>query len=302
MAKTVNDILSSLHPRAAVSISNAQLFNILNNEVRSDLRYGTWSTFPADFEKTKLITPYSIGPPTGALAGSGAGNVDDGLHRWKVTFVTASTESNSGKRSEPVYVDDNTTDGQISLTAIPLGGTNVTSRKIYRQEDGVGDYKLVGTIADNTTTTHTDNIAASALGVVMPQAFALPTNFFDGQGMWDESGYSVENMKPVEGIDNLSKRFYWIENNQIQFDPNHPFNNKTLSFRYMEDIAEVSGTTDALPYPTYAHSRMVNVLAKGVSFFYLRNIDQPREVQYLENDYIAAKVDVLTGSIASSPV
>jgi len=106
--------------------------------------------------------------PTAALAGDGAGNVDDGVHRYRVTFVTADGETEGGTISDALTVADKTSDGKISLTAIPLGGSAVTSRKVYRTEADASDYKLLTTIADNTTTTYTDNIADASLGVACP--------------------------------------------------------------------------------------------------------------------------------------
>jgi hypothetical protein len=54
----------------------------------------------------------------------------------------------------------------IPLTAIPLGNSLVTARKVYRTpaNTGGGTLKLVTTIADNTTTTLTDTVNDAALG------------------------------------------------------------------------------------------------------------------------------------------
>lgn len=54
----------------------------------------------------------------------------------------------------------------IPLTAIPLGNSLVTARKVYRTpaNTGGGTLKLVTTLADNTTTTYTDTVADAALG------------------------------------------------------------------------------------------------------------------------------------------
>lgn len=54
----------------------------------------------------------------------------------------------------------------IPLTAIPIGNSLVTARKLYRTpaNTGGGTLKLVATIADNTTTTFTDTVADAALG------------------------------------------------------------------------------------------------------------------------------------------
>lgn len=100
--------------------------------------------------------------------GSGAGNVDNGVHRYLATFVTADGETQAGDISSAVTVIDKTVNGKVFLSAIPLGGSLVTSRKIYRTIAGGSTYLLLATIADNTTTTYTDNIADASLGAEAP--------------------------------------------------------------------------------------------------------------------------------------
>jgi uncharacterized phiE125 gp8 family phage protein len=97
-----------------------------------------------------------------------AGNVDNGAHRYLATFVTADGETEAGTVSAAVTVADKTVNGKVALTAIPLGGALVTSRKLYRTAAGGSTYLLLATIADNTTTTYTDNIADSSLGAEAP--------------------------------------------------------------------------------------------------------------------------------------
>jgi len=104
-----------------------------------------------------------------ALAG-GAGNVDNGAHRYRVTFATADGETQGGDISQSIIVSDKTTNGRIALTAIPIGGSTVTARKIYRTTAGGSTYLYLATIADNTTTTYTDNIADANLGAQAPSA------------------------------------------------------------------------------------------------------------------------------------
>jgi hypothetical protein len=55
---------------------------------------------------------------------------------------------------------------QIPLSAIPLGNSLVTARKVYRTpaNTGGGTLQLVATLADNTTTTLTDTVTDAALG------------------------------------------------------------------------------------------------------------------------------------------
>jgi uncharacterized phiE125 gp8 family phage protein len=107
--------------------------------------------------------------PAVALASPSApGNVNAGAHRYRVTFVTADGETEGGTVSSAVTVADAAVNGQIALTAIPIGGALVTSRKIYRTAAGGSAYLLLATIADNTTTAYTDNISDAALGAGAP--------------------------------------------------------------------------------------------------------------------------------------
>jgi len=106
--------------------------------------------------------------PTVALAGVGAGNVDNGAHRYLVTFVTADGETDAGVLSAVVTVADKTTNGKTQVSAIPVGGAAVTARKLYRTVAGGAVALFLATIADNTTTTYLDNTADSALGVQAP--------------------------------------------------------------------------------------------------------------------------------------
>ena len=107
--------------------------------------------------------------PTAALASPAApGNVDNGAHRYLVTYVTADGETQAGVASATTTVADKTVNGQIALTGIPLGGASVTARKLYRTLAGGTTYALLATIANNTATTYTDNIADASLGVGAP--------------------------------------------------------------------------------------------------------------------------------------
>lgn len=107
--------------------------------------------------------------PTVALADPAvAGNVDNGAHRYRVTFVTLDGETEGGDISAAVTVADKTVNGKVELTAIPTGGSTVTSRKLYRTTAGGSSYLLLATIANNTATTYTDNIADASLGAGVP--------------------------------------------------------------------------------------------------------------------------------------
>jgi len=106
--------------------------------------------------------------PLAVLANAGPGDVDDGAHRYRCTFVTADGETDGGQISDVVTVADQTTNGQVSLLNVPLGGSQVTARKIYRTKANADEFFLVAAIANNTATTFTDTIADASLGVGAP--------------------------------------------------------------------------------------------------------------------------------------
>jgi uncharacterized phiE125 gp8 family phage protein len=110
------------------------------------------------------------GAPSVALALAGAGNVDNGSHRYRVTFVTADGETDGGQISSAIAVIDKTTNGKVALTDIPTGGAAVEARKIYRTGANGADFFLVATIPNNATTTYVDNVADAALGAGVPTA------------------------------------------------------------------------------------------------------------------------------------
>lgn len=129
-----------------------------------------------------------------ALAGAGAGNVDNGTHVYGVSFVTAIGESEVSVLSAAVTVADKTTNGQVALTNIPKGPAGTTARKIYRSAAGLTALKLQSTIANNTATTATDNLADSGLG-----ASPLTTDY---SGLPMIRGYYAYLNLSVEGTGN----------------------------------------------------------------------------------------------------
>lgn len=71
----------------------------------------------------------------------------------------------------------------VSLTAIQVGASGVTSRKVYRTTAGGSQLKLLTTIADNTTTTYSDSTTDASLGANVPTT--------DSSGLTQPSGQVV---------------------------------------------------------------------------------------------------------------
>jgi uncharacterized phage protein gp47/JayE len=103
-------------------------------------------------------------PPTAAVNAT-AGNLN-GTYEYKVSFISASGETMASGESNAVVVVNQ----QVNLTAISVGGTGTSRRRIYRSKGGA-PYQQIAEIANNTATTYTDNITDA----VMASGSAEPT-------------------------------------------------------------------------------------------------------------------------------
>jgi hypothetical protein len=70
---------------------------------------------------------------------------------------------------------------QSAVSAIAIGASAVTSRKLYRTAVGGSQLKLLTTIADNVTTTYTDSTADASLGANAPTSDASGLTQIFGQ-------------------------------------------------------------------------------------------------------------------------
>lgn len=103
---------------------------------------------------------------TATLAGV-AGNIDNGTHKYKITYYTDLGETGISALSTNITITDKTTDGQVNLANIPVStDTKVTGRRIYRTlANSTASYFLLADIPNNTSTTYTDNTADADLGL-----------------------------------------------------------------------------------------------------------------------------------------
>ena len=88
-------------------------------------------------------------------ASTGTG-LPDGYHEYATTFVNATGETPPGPPSVAILTQPPTS--QIHIFVIPTGPAGTTARKLYRRDGigGVGIFKYLVTIPDNTTTSHLD--------------------------------------------------------------------------------------------------------------------------------------------------
>lgn len=134
-----------------LSLRNLQLFTIQRNDGNS---------YPAFIAPTATYANVSYAKPASAcVAGTptSGGSITSGTHSYIVTYVINGYETVGSVKSNVV---DTTTDKTVDLSSIPVGPTGTTARKIYRTNAGdTGNYYLITTINDNTTTTFSDTTA-----------------------------------------------------------------------------------------------------------------------------------------------
>lgn len=115
----------------------------------------------------------SSAPTAGAP--TAGGNVPNGAHTYKITFLYYDSEESNGSPASGVQTagaGNNT----IPLTAIAIGGYGVTARKIYRDNND-GLYLHIATLSDNTTTTFNDTINVGATPTEIPEFNNTPPSF-----------------------------------------------------------------------------------------------------------------------------
>lgn len=124
---------------------------------------------------TAFVPVSAPGAPTAAVSTS-SGNLT-GNYQYAVGFSTGYWDGPVGTGT--YYPNGNTGGGtasnvvapsseQVSLSAIPTGPTGVYERYLYRTKANGSVFYYLATLADNTTTTYTDNTADTSLGAQMP--------------------------------------------------------------------------------------------------------------------------------------
>lgn len=141
-----------------------------SNDVATDLNQLV--TTAQGTQDAGLITDYqplaAPGAPTVAV-GSGSGNLN-GTYQYLVTFRTggvdgahtlhASGETAAGTASAVV----SPVNQPVAVSAIPIGPPGTIARNLYRTKAGGTVFYFLLALADNTTTTVTDNLPDSSLG------------------------------------------------------------------------------------------------------------------------------------------
>ena len=101
-------------------------------------------------------------PASAPTVATGAAGVLTGAYLYKVSAVYDSNTAHESSVYATASATVNPSGQQVDLSAIPTV-TNATSRNLYRTKAGGSIYYFLATIADNVTTTYSDNTADSSL-------------------------------------------------------------------------------------------------------------------------------------------
>ena len=156
-------------------------------------------TDPACDVYRHLPTPDAM---TAALVSpAAAGNVNAGAHKYAVTFVNAAGETTASDTCTAT-VANASVNGQVLVSGIPIGPTGTTQRKIYRTLAAGTALKLLATIADNTTTTYTDNIADATISGLAadPAANTAGATILSATVKMSTTGIRLLTDQPVAGV------------------------------------------------------------------------------------------------------
>ena len=133
-----------------------------------------------------------------------------GDYTYEITFLTPNGFESAP--SDPVTIAGVEANNKVKLSNIPTGPPGTAARRIYRKV-GAGDFKLVGTVTDNTTRTFTDwrdplNLAAVPGG--LPAAPVLGT----------AAGQKKDGGRMANGTYNY--KITYLRNDGVESQPSNP--------------------------------------------------------------------------------
>ena len=130
---------------------------IAATQYRNNLFMGNGGVIPYKYNGTDF-TRHGVYSPTNTISAltNGVGNVPAGTVFYKLTNLNSYSVESDVSNSLTLIVAASST---VSLTSIPIAPQSwgVNSRRLYRANSAAASYTLITTIADNVTTTYTDN-------------------------------------------------------------------------------------------------------------------------------------------------
>ncbi len=209
----------------------------------------TYATAPAKIRPMGSTAPASA-PTAGAPSSGGA--IPAGAHTYKVTYLyyNGIEESNpSAASSVQTAAGPNFT---IGLSAIPVGGYGVTGRNIYRDNND-GNYLLLDSILDNTTTTYSDTKLIGSTPISNPLLNFGPPVF----------KYCILYLDRIFVIDIAGKNIYW----SLAGEPDVFYPQNAISGP-PDDIMTGFGMLNGIPYVFGQHTVGTILGTTDSSFYY----------------------------------
>jgi flagellar hook protein FlgE len=161
-AAAVAQATENVHLKGALNPSQEQLGTrpeIIQSGVLSDGRRAV----PSDTtQETRLSRPLNTTTPS---LGAGAGNIDPGTYRYKITFLDDQLLNETPASVETITVNVAAAGSEIDLSGIPTPPAGFTRMRIYRADSNAADpneFREVFTGA--AATTRTDDVNDSAVG------------------------------------------------------------------------------------------------------------------------------------------
>lgn len=110
--------------------------------------------------------------PSAILANLGSGLLSSGTYSYKVVFANPLGESIASPPSSNITITDPSINGKVTVTIPTSADNTVNSRIIYRTKANGTTYYYHSTIANNTATSLTDDIADASLGAPINPGYA----------------------------------------------------------------------------------------------------------------------------------
>lgn len=140
------------------------------------------------------------------------------------------------------YSGPNSASQQVSLSAISVGGSPTSSRKIYRTVVGGSQLKLQSTIGNNTATTLVDSTADGSLGANAPTSDTSGLSSGSGQVLLGASTMVVSGIGPFSAtggwarVGSIVFRYAGISGNTLTGIPTSGAGSLTASVNYGSTI------------------------------------------------------------------
>lgn len=130
--------------------------------------------------------------------------------------------------------------------------------------------------------------------------YSLPSNFRRYLQVLDQSGNDVEIRRTNSlDVDKNIVLFTFDTNGLPIVRVNASTSITKLIIRYEKSIDVITTTEQNLPFPDHISKQILPILAKGVSYYYLRSRKKTTEVSFISVEYEDLKSSIFEGNVIS---